>query len=221
MSKNPDEIFCVYCGERIKKQAEICPSCGVRNRQDVFPDSKEMYCFSCGEEIKTKAEICPNCGVKNTPGVTSQTASDISYSFDDSQKILEILTSGLGIFLIIASIGALSEGDIIAGVLILSIGVGLLPQVRNHINREHPITTIGYVSSVNEVNLDTSDEVCTICYNSAKEGKQRVYTKKFVFLGIPIYTVDRGENVYCSSCLTEERSAKFESSEIIEAEKQS
>lgn len=29
--KRPDEIYCRSCGEQIKKQAEICPHCGVRN----------------------------------------------------------------------------------------------------------------------------------------------------------------------------------------------
>jgi TM2 domain-containing membrane protein YozV/ribosomal protein L37E len=28
----PDEVFCRNCGEAIHEQAEICPHCGVRNR---------------------------------------------------------------------------------------------------------------------------------------------------------------------------------------------
>lgn len=30
-SKEPDEMYCRSCGEIIKKEAEICPECGVRN----------------------------------------------------------------------------------------------------------------------------------------------------------------------------------------------
>jgi len=30
--KAHDEMFCTSCGAVIKKQAEICPKCGVRNR---------------------------------------------------------------------------------------------------------------------------------------------------------------------------------------------
>lgn len=30
-SKRADEIFCRSCGEVIKREAEICPDCGVRN----------------------------------------------------------------------------------------------------------------------------------------------------------------------------------------------
>ena len=29
--KGPDEVFCTSCGEVIKKEAEICPNCRVRN----------------------------------------------------------------------------------------------------------------------------------------------------------------------------------------------
>jgi hypothetical protein len=29
--KGPDEVFCTSCGSAIKKRAEICPECGVRN----------------------------------------------------------------------------------------------------------------------------------------------------------------------------------------------
>ena len=31
--KSVDEIFCRSCGEPIKKEAEICPHCGVRNEK--------------------------------------------------------------------------------------------------------------------------------------------------------------------------------------------
>lgn len=29
--KSADEVFCRSCGEAIKKEAEVCPNCGVRN----------------------------------------------------------------------------------------------------------------------------------------------------------------------------------------------
>jgi len=31
--KGPDENFCRSCGEVVKKEAEICPKCGVRQRE--------------------------------------------------------------------------------------------------------------------------------------------------------------------------------------------
>lgn len=33
-SKQADEIFCPSCGSAIKKRAEICPECGVRNSEN-------------------------------------------------------------------------------------------------------------------------------------------------------------------------------------------
>ena len=30
--KGPDEVFCSSCGAIIKKEAEICPKCGVRQK---------------------------------------------------------------------------------------------------------------------------------------------------------------------------------------------
>ena len=32
--KGADETFCASCGAIIKKDAEICPKCGVRNKKD-------------------------------------------------------------------------------------------------------------------------------------------------------------------------------------------
>lgn len=32
-TKSADEVFCRSCGEPIKREAELCPNCGVRNRE--------------------------------------------------------------------------------------------------------------------------------------------------------------------------------------------
>ena len=101
--KKPDEIYCSSCGEPIKKEAEICPHCGVRqdesqqsegsetsDKKEKKPD--EIYCSSCGEPIKKEAEICPHCGVpqKGTQKVGSSTSQETnsrtySPSHDPSQ----------------------------------------------------------------------------------------------------------------------------------------
>lgn len=39
--KDADEIFCASCGETIKKRAEICPHCGVRNKKNSPPPSQK------------------------------------------------------------------------------------------------------------------------------------------------------------------------------------
>jgi len=70
--KQMDEIFCPSCGSIIKKEAELCPKCGVPKSK--WRTAEEVFCTSCGEKIKRDAEICPKCGVRQIIG-TSQTSS--------------------------------------------------------------------------------------------------------------------------------------------------
>jgi RNA polymerase subunit RPABC4/transcription elongation factor Spt4 len=39
-ARYPDEMFCSSCGEIIKKEAEICPKCGVRQKPASGSPSK-------------------------------------------------------------------------------------------------------------------------------------------------------------------------------------
>jgi len=61
---NNDEKYCFSCGEVIKKEAEICPKCGVNQLKKYNTSALEIYCSSCGGLIKKEAEICPKCGVR-------------------------------------------------------------------------------------------------------------------------------------------------------------
>ena len=38
--KESDETFCASCGAIIKKEAEICPKCGVKNKTKIVEDDK-------------------------------------------------------------------------------------------------------------------------------------------------------------------------------------
>lgn len=57
-----DEVYCRSCGNIIRKEAEVCPKCGVNRTKPIA--SEEVYCHSCGEKIKNAAEVCPHCGVR-------------------------------------------------------------------------------------------------------------------------------------------------------------
>ena len=49
VEKKADEVFCFSCGAIIKKEAEICPKCGVRqNKPDNVPktDSKNGFAIA-------------------------------------------------------------------------------------------------------------------------------------------------------------------------------
>jgi uncharacterized membrane protein YhaH (DUF805 family)/RNA polymerase subunit RPABC4/transcription elongation factor Spt4 len=63
--KTIGEIYCPSCGAVIKKEAEICPKCGVPKAK--WRSGSEVFCHSCGEKIKPEAEICPHCGVRQRP----------------------------------------------------------------------------------------------------------------------------------------------------------
>jgi RNA polymerase subunit RPABC4/transcription elongation factor Spt4 len=60
--KGADEIYCPSCRAIIKKEAELCPKCGVPKAK--WRNGQEVFCSSCGEKIKGEAEICPKCGVR-------------------------------------------------------------------------------------------------------------------------------------------------------------
>lgn len=190
-----DEAFCQHCGDSIKKRAEICPNCGVRNDKSIATQSTEGYCRSCGEAIKNEAEICPNCGVKN--GNTSDSSSS---SFQIDADVLYAVTTAFGVLFILAGFGAVSEGTIGGGLTYLIIGLVLLPQVRRQFSRDHSITTLGYVSSVEETIVREQSVPCGACQSSVGEGVRRVYNRQFVLFGVPLFTLEEGENTYCKPC---------------------
>jgi RNA polymerase subunit RPABC4/transcription elongation factor Spt4 len=102
-------MFCFSCGAVIKKDAEICPKCGVKQKgQRSREGSPDVYCKSCGEVIKREAEICPKCGVRQF-GATS------------------ILTQASGIN--VASLSNYTKGFSIAGLVlgIVSAVGGFIP----------------------------------------------------------------------------------------------
>ncbi|AEL19290.1 TM2 domain-containing protein [Borreliella bissettiae] len=47
MSKAVDEIYCHSCGKTIKKDAEICISCGVKNKQVKKSYNKLIAALLC------------------------------------------------------------------------------------------------------------------------------------------------------------------------------
>jgi TM2 domain-containing membrane protein YozV/predicted RNA-binding Zn-ribbon protein involved in translation (DUF1610 family) len=80
MEKAADEKFCSSCGAIIKKEAEICPKCGVRQMTPAAPSPtpifNKKYCSSCGELILKNAEICPKCGVRQQNKIDSEVSAE-------------------------------------------------------------------------------------------------------------------------------------------------
>jgi predicted RNA-binding Zn-ribbon protein involved in translation (DUF1610 family) len=54
--KAADEVFCTSCGAAIKKQAEICPECGVRNQNQSRPTGGRSS-MSTGQGRRDPADV--------------------------------------------------------------------------------------------------------------------------------------------------------------------
>jgi ribosomal protein L40E len=107
VEKKPDEKYCQSCGAIIKKAAEICPKCGIRQQNPVFSEN------ASGDELKvTNVGFSVGCGV--------------------AISILLSVFVGWIYFLIISSINpnepAFKKGRNITGILCL-IAVGIIALV--------------------------------------------------------------------------------------------
>lgn len=57
VEKNSDEMFCHSCGEVIKREAEICPKCGVRQKIQQTVTQNLQQDISLGQKNKIIAAI--------------------------------------------------------------------------------------------------------------------------------------------------------------------
>jgi len=97
-----DEKYCFSCAAAVKKIAEICPRCGVRQESPAAPQAApaplaamadEKYCFSCGSVIKKVADVCPKCGVR---GENQKTMPEAQSSSGKGLAIASIILVGVG-----------------------------------------------------------------------------------------------------------------------------
>lgn len=205
MSLGPDEKYCGSCGEPIKKAADRCPSCGVSNRGSAAPSgSGTVFCESCGEQIQKEAELCPNCGVRQQ-GSTTSSDTDVSELLYYGQIIA-------GAFFILAGLGSVLEpegnviGAIVVGILLMGLGLVLLPQVRDRVEKRHPVATFGWTPTVREARVSNPAASCSSCYDAVDVGVRREFGKDFVVAGFSLYETVEGTNHYCEACKgTEER----------------
>lgn len=79
----------------------------------------------------------------------------------------------------------------------------LLPPVQRRIENRHTVTTFGPTTSVDERFVSDTDRACSVCLDRIEDGVKREYEETYVFAGVPLYTIDRGENLYCDDCHSE------------------
>ncbi|WP_231186957.1 hypothetical protein [Haladaptatus sp. DYF46] len=62
--------------------------------------------------------------------------------------------------------------------------------------------------------IETGEQIrCDCCGKPAENGRRRRYAKQQVAFGIPLRTLDWGENAYCRDCLSPESDTEFDSEE--------
>ena len=104
----------------------------------------------------------------------------------------------VGILLIVTS-GFELVASLFGGLFVL-VSFFLIPPVRRRIENRHPLTTFGSTESVEKRYVTDTDHPCTVCGARVKDGLMKDYKREQVFAGIPLYTIENGENYYCAEC---------------------
>jgi hypothetical protein len=87
-----------------------------------------------------------------------------------------------------------------AGFACLSLASILLPPVRERLEDREPPTKFGRTTTVDERFISDTDRACSVCLDRIESGVVREYEETFLFAGVPLFTADHGENLYCESC---------------------
>jgi hypothetical protein len=91
----------------------------------------------------------------------------------------------------------------------------LLPPVQRRLDERHPVTTFGPTTSVDERFVSETDRACSVCLDRIEDGVKREYEETYMFAGVPLYTIDRGENLYCDDCHSDVH--QFQQTESLDA----
>jgi len=86
------------------------------------------------------------------------------------------------------------------GGLFVLLSFRLIPPIWRRIENRHPPTTFGSTESVEERYVTGTDNPCTVCGDRVEDGLMKDYKRERVFAGIPLYTMENGENYYCAEC---------------------
>lgn len=119
--KGADEIYCRSCGEVIKKEAEICPNCGVRNGKSTSKNS--------AHDSKSRAQTSSQSETSSSTSSTKpSTAHDpTKYETTVSDTWWYGVAGGTALWiLVMALVGAGGDSfGAFAGFLILFAWIGL------------------------------------------------------------------------------------------------
>jgi hypothetical protein len=86
------------------------------------------------------------------------------------------------------------------GLVALLLSLVVWPPTRRRIDDRHPPTAFGPTTSLEERYVTDTDRPCTVCRHRVDRGVVRDYRQEYAVAGIPLYTMETGENYYCESC---------------------
>jgi hypothetical protein len=104
----------------------------------------------------------------------------------------------LGVLVVVTSLADL--GALLFGIGVLLTSLLVFPPVRSRLRDRHPPSTFGPTQTVEEYAVSGTDQLCSVCRDRVDEGVVREYREEQVAAGIPLYTIEAGENWYCQSC---------------------
>jgi len=86
------------------------------------------------------------------------------------------------------------------GLVTLLLSLVVWPPARRRIDSRHPPTAFGPTTSLEERYVTDTDKPCTVCRHRVDRGVVRDYRQEYALAGVPLYTMETGENYYCESC---------------------
>jgi len=110
-----------------------------------------------------------------------------------------------GIFLFLLGVYVIATSLTDVGSLLFGVGLALVsllvfPPVRERLRDRHPPTTVGPTRTTEQRAVSGTNQLCSVCHDTVKEGVVREYEEEYVVAGIPLFTTEAGENWYCRSC---------------------
>lgn len=124
------------------------------------------------------------------------------YAADEGSSLFQFV---FGLTLLLGGIGAIGTSGlsllpVLAGIGLILTSLLVLPPTRRRLRERHPPTNFGPTQSVDERLVSEPNRPCSVCSGRVDQGITREYKNEYAFAGIPLYTIEQGENRYCREC---------------------
>lgn len=112
--------------------------------------------------------------------------------------------AGALVFLVIGLIMVVTTGFSLTpslfGLAFMLVGLYTTPPVRRRIRERRSPTTFGPTETIDKRYVEQTDRPCAVCGSRVVDGVVRDYKQEYVLAGVPLYTMENGENYYCRDC---------------------